>query len=121
MQTYAPRDPVAEYMRGQISLRKLRVMVEHLPPGNAAARVVSPWSDVENLLHDIDSQLRALRALTYNIHRGKDQLAEQPDFIPKPPTRQQREADQRAAEQHARERAELLTTIARTSRSTNMR
>lgn len=92
-------------------------MVEHLPPGNAAARAHNPWSDVESLLHDIDGQLRMLRALTFNIHRGKDQPAVEPEFIPKPLARTERDAAQREEEQRVAERRDLLATIARTSQT----
>lgn len=41
MHHYSPRDPVAEFWQGRITLRKLRVMVEGLPPSGALARAVA--------------------------------------------------------------------------------
>lgn len=36
MQAYAGRDPIAEFFRGEITLRKLRVMAEYLPANSPA-------------------------------------------------------------------------------------
>ncbi|ANC31428.1 hypothetical protein [Isoptericola dokdonensis] len=91
-------------------------MVEHLPPGNAWARHAhGPWDDRNRLLHDIDAQLRDLKALTYNIHRREGQPALQPEPLPRPKGRDEREAEARDQEQHAAERSELLRTLARTT------
>lgn len=61
LQNYAPRDPVAEAMRGEITPRQLRVMIEHLPPGNAWQRAAyGPWGDRERLQADTSNRLRDL-------------------------------------------------------------
>jgi hypothetical protein len=45
-------DPIAEYWRGQRSLRQLRVLIENLPPSSARARKLNGhhWQDIEHLL-----------------------------------------------------------------------
>ena len=67
MQVYAPRDPVAEAIRGEISVRQLRVMVQHLPAGSAYERATrGPWTDSERLQLATESRLRdVLAQLTY--------------------------------------------------------
>lgn len=67
LQVYAPRDPVAEAIRGEISVRQLRVMVEHLPAGSAYERATrGPWTDSERLQLSIESRLRdVLSQLAY--------------------------------------------------------
>ena len=94
MQVYAPRDPLAEYLAGRITLRKLRVMIEHLPPGSAWHRATAgPWRDVESLLWSIESRLRDLTVATHNasavtvaaITHRQARFAPQPKYLPTPP------------------------------------
>ncbi|PFG19876.1 hypothetical protein [Serinibacter salmoneus] len=64
LQTYSPRDPVAEAMVGEITPRQLRVMIEHLPPGNAWQRAAyGPWGDSERLQADTSNRLRDMLLL----------------------------------------------------------
>lgn len=59
LQVYAPRDPLAEAIRGEISVRQLRLMVQHLPAGSAYERATrGPWTDSERLLLAVESRLR---------------------------------------------------------------
>lgn len=87
MATYPGRDPLAEVMRGEITVRKFRVMVEHLPAGNAleAARgdgwTVDRWRGWA-----VESRLRELFALTRNINRGKGEPEMKVDYPPRPKT-----------------------------------
>lgn len=91
-------------------------MIQYLPPGSAWWRDANgPWTDAERLLHDIDTWLRNLTALTYNLHRG-DRPAVTPEYLPVPPSRAEAEAEARYAAEHAAERAELLATLARNRR-----
>lgn len=50
---------MAEFWRGDITLRHLRVLVEHLPPGSAFHRAVNghAWTDVEYLLAIVADRL----------------------------------------------------------------
>lgn len=61
---YAPRDPIAEFILGRISLRMLRVLIEQLPKESALVRAVRghDWGDAEWILHDIDSLVRWVRS-----------------------------------------------------------
>lgn len=86
MQAYAPRDPLAEYWRGELSLRQLRVMVEWLPVDSPAHRAENghSWRDEHVLAWDIDSQLRVLNTALANLFREKGATPAQPEFIPSP-------------------------------------
>lgn len=106
MQAYPGRrtSPVIDALSGRMSVRLLRVMVEHLPPENAVSRaLVSSWGDTLRLLHDAASSLRMLTASYYNVHRGDGTppLAYEP--IPTPetsaPARTARDPERAAAEQ----------------------
>lgn len=94
MAEYAPRDPLAEYLAGKITLRKLRVMIEHLPPGSAWHRARGgPWRDTESLLWSIESRLRDLTVATHNgaavtvaaITRKPARFVSEPKYLPTPP------------------------------------
>lgn len=74
LQAYAPRDPLSEYLRGEITLRKLRVMVNGIPatPDTPLGRIINgPWSDRERLLHVMAETLMNLDVNFYNAHREK--------------------------------------------------
>ncbi|MBM6622673.1 hypothetical protein JTF08_13740 [Micrococcaceae bacterium RIT802] len=103
-----------EVLVGRISFRQFRVMVEHLPPGNAAARAVgSVWDDKTWLLHSIDSRLAVLNATFYNAHKVKDAAPAKPEFQPSPAEQVDPEAQRRETEYEARQRAELQAVLAR--------
>lgn len=122
MQVYAPRDPLSEFYAGDLSLRKLRVMIEHLPPGSAWHRARSgPWTDTEFLLHDIDSRLREVVVGVQNAavaivstlagkHAGSP--APPPKFLPLPPAPPVDDVEDVAAaaggEQHKAELASMV-------------
>lgn len=65
---YAPRDPIAEFWRGEITLRMLRVLIQGLPAGNVwqTACTHNPWTDREYLLHDIGDAIRDLTLMVAN-------------------------------------------------------
>lgn len=89
-------------------------MAEHLPPGNPVQREINgPWGDDQILAHDISSNLRALVALTANIHRPKGAAAIDPAFLPTPEERQEQAAQERPAEQVEAERDHLQAILAR--------
>ncbi|XBH21614.1 hypothetical protein V5R04_15620 [Jonesiaceae bacterium BS-20] len=87
MQVYAPRDPLREYLRGKITLRKLRVMIEGIPltPATPIGRVVNgPWGDQERLFHAIASEMRLQRISFYNVHRAEGSQMESFTEFPVP-------------------------------------
>ena len=100
LQVYAPRDPLAEYLRGQITFRKLRVMVEGIPfdPSTPVGRAINgPWGTGEHLMaHAVDAS-RTLATAFYNHHRKQGQPTAEVDLLSRPKlTRYQRKAEQRA-------------------------
>lgn len=68
-----------------MSLRRFRVLVEHLPAGNPLERSrTGGWGDLESLLWHIDSRLGELVAMTFNINRPSDVAAVEPTYLPRP-------------------------------------
>ncbi|WP_010549679.1 hypothetical protein [Brachybacterium paraconglomeratum] len=86
LQAYAPRDPLREYFQGRVSLRQLRLMVEHLPLNAPAYRAAAGhgWTDETLLAWDASSQLRVLNAALANLFREKGAPPVQPDLLPAP-------------------------------------
>lgn len=123
LQVYAPRDPIAEAIRGEISLRQLRLMIEYLPPDSMYHHVTqSPWRDHELLLLDIDSRLRdlvTLQSATYSALRAAHQLRgawpQDPAYIEPPPVPEWDAADETADQRREAERAELDALMHRTN------
>lgn len=57
LQAYPGRDPLREVLTGQISLRKFRVMVDHLPPDNPLERSRTGQRPV---LWNVEARLREI-------------------------------------------------------------
>lgn len=96
--TYAPRDPVGEFWRGEISLRTLRVMVEGLPPDSAMYRAdpnSRGWTVGDHLAADLWDALNALVMLT----------SAQFEHVPELPERRSRPGDELRTAQRARDEA----------------
>lgn len=96
MQAYPGRDPIAEFFRGQITLRKLRVMTEYLPensPANWHTTDGRPYSLTESLLW---RNLWAAWQLQVLISRiGGDKKAKMPsDNMPAFPWERGKSSDQ---------------------------
>lgn len=91
------------------------MLVEGLPPDSALGRAVNgtAWQDREYLLHDIDSRIRDLFALTYNVHAGPDAQPMKPDYIDRPstPRDEAAEAKQKAIEAERRAAATDLAAL----------
>ncbi|AQY55623.1 tail assembly chaperone [Gordonia phage Huffy] len=76
---------VARFWQGDISLRKLRVLVENLPPVNARAAALNDgvwWSDLHALLNLIEFRMRENTGATYEAASGKP--GKRPKYNPKP-------------------------------------
>ncbi|MFC5992952.1 hypothetical protein ACFQE5_01855 [Pseudonocardia hispaniensis] len=58
---------VAAFWRGEITLRKLRVLVAHLPAGGAAYRAMNGhgWTETEALLADVCDAVAHVGAAVY--------------------------------------------------------
>lgn len=84
--TYSPRNPIAEYWRGKISLRQLRVLIEGLPPDSYLHRSArgTHWGEVEYMLWDVSSQLRILNVQVHNALLKEADAIREPEFLPKP-------------------------------------
>jgi len=108
MQAYPGRDPLAEVMRGDITVRKFRVLVEHLPAGNAleVARN-SGWTRAEWRGWNIEARLRELFALTHNINTPKDKPRLEVDYPARPKSEQELEAEAVEAALAAQVEAEM--------------
>jgi hypothetical protein len=80
------RDPLAEFYRGDITARALRVLIDGLPPTSAYANAVQghTWRDTELILHQVDWQLRQLNAHISNLFRpdGTDPIQPEPLATP---------------------------------------
>jgi hypothetical protein len=60
-------------------------MVDHLPPGNPAARAIrGPWGNQEQLLWDISAQLRDLVAGYYAVHGDPSTPRLERPYLPTP-------------------------------------
>ncbi|WP_123939247.1 hypothetical protein [Curtobacterium sp. PhB137] len=109
--TYAPRDPLAEYLQGRISTRQLRVLVEGLPTDSAFHRAHrdTDWQDSDWIARDTNS---IMRVLLYTVQSALSKSAvPKPDLLPAPvvePTEQ----DEADAEYLAQQRAEMAVVEA---------
>lgn len=82
--TYAPRDPLAQYLRGRITTRQLRVLVEGLPPDSAFHRAQreNDWTDLEWMTRD--TNWRTQRLLWFVEAFLTDSKPERPEPLPSP-------------------------------------
>lgn len=111
-------NPVLQALRGKISPRQLRVMIEHLPQNNPIGRELDgPWDDLRLLIYDVSSQLRLLRAEVHNAIYEKQ--IKDPELLPNPndpdgqaPT-EQGPPDTRSPERIKYEQDHLLAVLAR--------
>lgn len=110
----AQGNPVIDALHGSISVRQLRVMVENLPPDNAAARKRNGvWGDRERLVHDVTTQLRFLRADLFNIVRGTQPPITDPELFPTPETAKAKQASVRPVATVQMEQDHLQAVLSR--------
>lgn len=102
---YTPRDPIAEFIRGEISLRQLRVLGEGLPPTSALIRAKRghTWGDLEYLAMDLANGIRLMRSEAVGIASGK--TPRKPELINPPPEAKtpQSEAEEQQQKRAARQ------------------
>ncbi len=106
MQVYAPRDPVGEFWRGDLSLRTLRVMVEHLPPDSAMHRAHPEHAGVDRMQSLGFEQVDALNRLWELIRaaNSEDSTYQPPKPLDRPWDAARRRREQ-AAEKRLRDQA----------------
>lgn len=75
------RDAIAEYWRGEITLRQLRVMVQNLPEDSALNRARNGWTTDQYLLADLVDSSRYGR-WEYAQSNGAENP--EPERIPRP-------------------------------------
>lgn len=82
--TYAPRDPIAQYLRGRITTRRLRVLFEGLPPDSAFHRAQreNDWTDLEWMTRD--TNYRTQRLLWYVESFLTESKPDRPEPLPSP-------------------------------------
>lgn len=81
-------NPVLDTLWGDISIRELRIMIQHLPADNAASRELhGRWDDLRWMIWDISTQLRINNTNTSNIYRkeGEPPITD-PEYLPNPET-----------------------------------
>lgn len=78
-------DPIARFLRGKISARQLRVLVEGLPPDSAFHRASreNDWGDETWIERDSNSLLRMLLYTVQSALSDK-RKPPKPDFLPSP-------------------------------------
>lgn len=114
MQAYPGQgNPVLRALKGKISVRQLRVMIENLPPDNAVERHLRGhhWGDGHNLMWDVSTQLRTLVALYINAHLEKGKPRQNVDPVPHPDYTA--ETDTRSEYQKKAERDHLQAVLHR--------
>ena len=123
LQLYAPRDPLAEVLAGEITIRQFRVMCEGIPrtPDTPVGRALhGPWADRDRLLHMATSVLQQLLAVQFNSKRQKGATPFEPAEIPTPPLtfwQEEKKKQDRKPEREAEQG--LLAVLARNQQLNN--
>ncbi|MEU5043029.1 hypothetical protein AB0G40_19165 [Streptomyces griseorubiginosus] len=78
-----------DWHRGRLSSRRLRVLVEHLPPDSSFARAVhgeqAEWTVTDHLLAAVVDHLAVANWMFATVHRDEDtEPAEYPEAVPRP-------------------------------------
>lgn len=103
---YSPRDPIAEFLRGEISCRQLRVLGQGLPETSAVVRAArgSSWTDTDYLLMTLVNETRMRRSEAVALVDGKSPRKPQLLKPPPPPEITPDEADAERARADRRRR-----------------
>ena len=100
MQAYPGRDPIDEVLSGQISLRKFRVLVEHLPPDNPLER--SRTGQAGSLLWNVHAKLTDLDQHFCDANTPEGGQRIEMYYLPRPVTPEE------LAEAEAQQQAEAM-------------
>lgn len=114
MHHYLGRDPIAEFWRGEITLRKLRVMVEGLPPNGALARAVAGHHWQQRDWHGADMVDLLGRVLTVLINANRGEKASAipyPEAVWRPDDKARAKAKKKKAAQDRTNFHELVAAV----------
>ena len=105
LQAYPGRDPLADVLTGEISLRKFRVMVEHLPPENPLER--SRTGQAGSLLWNIHAKLTDIDQHFCDTHTAEGQKRVDMYYLPRLATQEEAAAAEERHEAEDAQQAEL--------------
>lgn len=105
MQAYPGRDPIDEVLSGRISLRKFRVMVEHLPPDNPLER--SRTGQAGSLLWNIHAKLVDLDKHFCDAHTPEGGQRIEAYYLPRRTSPEEQAEAEAQAKAEAQQQAEL--------------
>ncbi|AQW55298.1 hypothetical protein ACIQPP_05615 [Streptomyces violaceusniger] len=115
---YYGGDPLAAYWRGRITLRKLRVLVENLPPDSATVRAANGhhWSHLHYAAADTRDLVELLLVAFINANRDPKKSPipwPEPSWRPGDRLPEDTAADQEARRQRARAAYEHIVARAK--------
>lgn len=109
------RDCIAEYWRGEMSLRQLRVLIQGLPPDSAAHRAAKghTWQQVEYLLANlVDVQNATFELLRAANSDENNNTYTPPELLPRPGASTPAELAQQARESARKSEREVAKRMA---------
>lgn len=108
---YSPRDPLREFLLGEITLRQLRVLAQGLPETSALVRASRghSWTDRDYILMGLANDMKWLRAEQAAIAAKKSPRKPR-DLIKPPPEPDEIPSEEEEAQQQRR-RAEFNSTV----------
>ena len=105
LQAYPGRDPIKDVLTGKITLRRFRVMLEHLPPDNPFER--SRTGQAGSLLWNIHAKLTELDKHFCDAHTPEGQQRIEAHYLPRRTTPEEQAETEAQAEAEAQQQAEL--------------
>lgn len=115
MHHYPGRDQIAEFWRGEITLRKLRVMVEGLPADGATARAAAGhhWRHLEFMLAQLLNETVRMRVDFGNANRAEKAPAQEyPEPVWTPTQPSEKKKAKAARKEKVQARAGYLRIVA---------
>ncbi|MDX2802375.1 hypothetical protein [Streptomyces scabiei] len=103
-----------EYWRGEITLRKLRVLVEGLPPDGALARAATGhhWQHLEYMTADLVDLMARLRVDFANANRAeKAPMQPYPEPVWRPGAPSKKKQAKKARKENAQARAGYMRIV----------
>lgn len=99
--------------QGRVSLRQLRVLIEHLPPDSAMHRAARghTWSDDTYLLAVIADAVRDHATVTVAVNSKNPRSVKRPDPMPRPVDQAEQERKAREAEAQAEAFRRMVTRL----------